>query len=369
MISSGFSVLLGLIHPFLGTPVAWLAWPFPALTIRLVSAAARMPHAALPLTPFWRTLGIALYPLLLLPLLASARLQEVKLSERLKLTLRSFIIVILLVSTLLTWQKVVATPDGKLHLVLIDNGSQSTVLITTPSGRSVLIGAGESSARLATELGQHLPYLQPKLDWWIMTSNDDSSLLALDGIIDHIPIEAVVQLTEPGTYNYRSMMDKLAKRNVSLLSGQPEQLLDLGNGISLTILASGADGSALSLTYQNMQAVLLFGSDPKVIQSVYRDPDLLAPAILLLADSGSLALNPPDSLHSIQPGLVLISAAAGNPANNPANPVLDALEERTVLRTDLHGSIHLSSNGYQLWIESERIPHPPHGNSLQENNP
>jgi beta-lactamase superfamily II metal-dependent hydrolase len=80
-------------------------------------------------------------------------------------------------------------------------------------------------------------------------------------------------------------------------------------------------------------------------------PDMTA---VLLADGGFSAVNPPEWLGQLRPWLVMISVEAGNNRGLPSPTVLQTLEGTTVLRTDLHGWIELTSDGKQLWVEVER---------------
>lgn len=54
---------------------------------------------------------------------------------------------------LLAWQLVLATPDGRLHLTLLDVSSDTLsgdgLLIRTPAGRYVLINGGASPNQLS----------------------------------------------------------------------------------------------------------------------------------------------------------------------------------------------------------------------------
>lgn len=356
MITGGLSVITGLFHPFAGQPLAWLAWPFPALTIRLVRAAARLPWPAIPLTSFWRTLLLVLYPIIVFPAAAMIHMPPEKHKEQLLRMLRSLTVCLFLLATILVWHNVNSLPDANLHIYLIDNGNQATVLITSPAGRNVLVGAGDSPIKLSNELGRRLPYLQPELDWWIIGANQDNAMLAIDGIQEHFPVGGILVLTEPGSRNYRIILNEMANRGIPIQTGRPGQQMDLGDDITLNILSTGSDGSALKIQFRELRILLNFGADPFVLQNCYLEPENYAPGVFLLAESGSLAMNPTDWLSRIQPGITLISVEAGNPAGHPAPAILTTLSQHTVLRTDQHGTIHLISDGRRIWAEVERTP-------------
>jgi beta-lactamase superfamily II metal-dependent hydrolase len=75
---------------------------------------------------------------------------------------------------------------------------------------------------------------------------------------------------------------------------------------------------------------------------------------LLLAGAGDPALNPANWLEHLDPGVVLLSLDAANSAGLPDSEVLDALDGRTILRTDRDGWIRLTTDGQQMWLQSAR---------------
>jgi competence protein ComEC len=74
----------------------------------------------------------------------------------------------------------------------------------------------------------------------------------------------------------------------------------------------------------------------------------------VLAGGGAEAVNPQAWLDLLDPWLAIISLQAGNQYGLPSPTVLERLEGRTVLRTDLHGWIRMSSDGERVWVETER---------------
>ena len=50
----------------------------------------------------------------------------------------------------------------------------------------------------------------------------------------------------------------------------------------------------------------------------------------------------------------MIQVGEGNEYGHPHPTALARLKGRTILRTDIHGRIELSSDGRQVWVEIER---------------
>jgi beta-lactamase superfamily II metal-dependent hydrolase len=82
----------------------------------------------------------------------------------------------------------------------------------------------------------------------------------------------------------------------------------------------------------------------------------------MLADSGYIGANPQPWLAALTPSLVLTSVEGGNQRGIPSPRLLQTLDGLTILRTDLHGRVTLSSDGSHFWAEVERQPSAPPGN-------
>ncbi len=134
---------------------------------------------------------------------------------------------------------------------------------------------------------------------------------------------------------------------------QPGQSLDLGRGAVLRVLAVGRRGMVLLLEWGRFRALLPLGPDFDDLQALIDDPSQPPVTALLLAESGFAPLNPPEWIERWRPQVAVLSVAPGDPYGRPALEVLSALEGYTLLRTDIHGAITLTTDGEQLWVEVE----------------
>ena len=65
--------------------------------------------------------------------------------------------------------------------------------------------------------------------------------------------------------------------------------------------------------------------------------------VISLAQGGYAPLTPPEWIQNLNPRLVVISVAPGDPDGQPDKQTLDALAGRSVLRTDVNGWIDVST--------------------------
>ena len=350
MILGGLALLAGLVWGLAGQVLAWIAWPFPAYTLGVVSLFGGEGGVA-HLGTFSLT-GVVLLVALLLGGAAWLNHPQKLSLPKMKPVLP---LAVLAALAMLTWNQALRTPDGRLHLVVLDacQGGQSgdALLIQAPGGRTVLVNGGPSANQLSQALAESLPYLGGKLDRLVVASVVDEQIQALPEMVKRYPPGEVIWLG--GTHasqSARLLQAELAEAGIEPQSLEPGSSLDLGSGARLHLLAVTPRGGVLLLEYGNFRALLPLGVD----QAVLADLDGLPVTALLLAESGYAPANPPEWIRRWQPSLALLSVAADDRDGRPDAEVLEALRGIMLLRTDRNGWIELSTDGEQMWVEVER---------------
>ncbi len=351
MLLGGLALLLGLVYLPLGQLAAWLAWPFPAYTIRIVELFDRLPHGVLILGDFSLLFVILFYAVLLSLTFARGR---VKATLRATLTPAASLSTLALI-TFLTWRAIFAAPDGRLRLTFLDVGSADAVLIQTPTGRCVLVNGGPSPARLSDALGRRLSPFDRKLDYLVIASTQEDQVGALPRTLERFPPRAVLWAgMVESSYSARQLDKWLANQSFTLTRAVPGSGLDLGQGARLTVLATGPRGAVLLVEWKGFRALLPIGMNFDTFAELNNGQSIGPLTVLLLADSGYTPVNPPEWIANLQPQVVILSVAAGDPHGLPAQAVLDAAQGFTLLRTDRYGWIRVTTDGEQMWVEVEK---------------
>jgi competence protein ComEC len=361
MILGGLATLAGSLWLPLGRPIAWITWPFAAFTIRTVEFFATWHMAVVPLARA-STLFVAAFYLLLAGLTVWIKLPPERrpkmisaLSKRVNLP-AGITLATLAVSSSLMWQMIVHRPDGKLHITVLDVGSGESVLIQSPTGRFALINGGPSPIALSEALGRRLPTLHRRLDWLVIGGTRDDQVAGLAGVTERFSIGNVMLAGPPGRSAYRYLIDELTEAGRAIIPAVEGHILDLGDGARFEVLAIGEHGAVLEITYHQARFLLAPGADPALVNELEKQRSISPVSALLLPDGGYKAVNPYGWLNQLQPLVALISVEAGNTRGLPSLEVLDALQGRNILRTDLNGWIELTTDGAQLWAEVERYP-------------
>ena len=144
MIVGGAAVLLGLVFFPLGQLIAFVTWPFVACTIRVVEWFAQFSGGVLIFGEVSWIFVIFYYLVLLSLTLWGGRIRT-----RLPTLKPAITFSALLVVTSLAWQAALSTPDGLLHITVLDVGTGDAILIHTPQGRFVLVDGGPSTTHLS----------------------------------------------------------------------------------------------------------------------------------------------------------------------------------------------------------------------------
>ena len=228
------------------------------------------------------------------------------------------------------------------------------VLVVEPTSRTVTHSRpGELS--LANGLAKQMPLFKTNLDLLVIAAPGDEFIGALPDTLDLYHRRRVVITAAPGrSANYRALRQKLIDQGIEIVDAGTLPKLDLGGGVSLTVLADRDTGSVLRLEWGKFSLVLAPALDTAGETIMLNDGLALPATALLLANSGSSASTSDAYLAALNPRLALISVGAGNPEGNPAPQALARLAGRDVLRTDQHGAITVETDGAQMWVQAAR---------------
>jgi competence protein ComEC len=260
----------------------------------------------------------------------------------------------------------VSLPDGRLHVVFLDVGQGDAILIQTPSGRQALIDGGESALVLANELGAVMPFWDRTLDLVALTHADADHMDAQIDLPRRLAIDAALTtaatLASPDAADWRDAMLAGGAPVLPLAAGA---WVDLGDDVRLAVLnpdpadyvgpdPDNENSLVVRLEYGAFRA-LLTGDAGLPSEAAWLAANApLASTVLKVGHHGSKTSTGPDFVAAVQPQLAVIQVGAENRYGHPTAETLANLATTTVLRTDRHGRIHLSTDGSRYWVETER---------------
>jgi len=357
MIIGGLAVLLSLVWFLAGQVVAWIAWPFVVYTIRMVELFDRVPHGTIFLGDFSLWFVILFYAALFSLTFGWSSFREWtrSIGQKAGAVGVGSVLIALVIGLLLVWRAAVAIPDGLMHVTFLDVGSADGILIKTPSGKSILINGGERVTTLSDELGRRISSFNRKLDWLIVAATEEEQVAALPRVLERYPVgEVLWSGNRQASFSAGVLNEYLSIKGITVTDAEKDQVLDLGDGATLTVLTTGPRGAVLLLEYQNFRALLPVGMSFEALDELRYGKDIGPVSILALADAGYAASNPEEWVINLNPELVVLSVDAADQNGLPDSEVLKAVKDYALLRTDQNGWIEISTNGAQMWVNVER---------------
>lgn len=251
MILSGIAVIAGMLVPALGQGLAWLSWPLSAYTIQVVRLLARLPWGSLYAASFGLG-GVALYYAVFIGLAVPGTRAA---GLRKRLTPAVGLVMLALLAVLL-WSAALRRPDGRLHLLALDEKGTQALLVTTPGGSRILIGGGESANTLGSAVGEWLGPLRRRVDALVIPESSTASLAGLPALLERFQAGQVVwAVAAEGTRAVERVDLTAEKGGAPLLDLASGQALQLDEGVTLTRLDKGGESAALLLGYAGLRVL------------------------------------------------------------------------------------------------------------------
>lgn len=350
MLIGGAGVLIGLLIPDAGTVVLWAAMLPLAWSVGVVRLFALVPPLIVYPSP-----GVIAG---LFALIISAALMQISAPEtsqtiaRMLVRRAGLLLVggVMVTVVVLTALILLSRPDGRLHIWFLDL-AESAALIQTPDGAHILIDGGRYPSRLLTALGDRLPFTERTLDLLILTGQDEARIGALpDVLARYTPLRVIAPAAPSDTPSAQRLDAVLTGLNAPRSSVDGELTLPLRDGVRLTLHETRGE-VALHIEYGLFSALLpgtlsVRGQESLIERGVVRGVSLLQ-----LPGGGER--------HTLAEGLPLMTAptwiiAQGDRLNRryqPDSGEIARFSGANLLRTDIHGIIHIATDGVSVYVE------------------
>lgn len=356
MILGGIATVAGTLWQPLGTPLAWIAWPFPAYTIRMAESLAALPAASQSFPPISWFYLIPLYGGIGLATWGLKRDSGAERSNLLGRIPAGLSLAALGLVCVLLWRQVFTLPDRNFHLTLLAVSEGQGLLLETPDGRYLLIDGGASSVQLGEALDRRLSPFNRSLDWVVVSEAEESGIGGLSRLIERYYVGGALIADAPGGTAYRRLSQELLALSRPVGQAHDGMALTLGDGARLEFVKLGESELALWIEYDRVRLLLAPGAGAGWLETL--PPQIANGQVtaVLPPDGGDATLSPAGELLALRPQVILLSIPAGNRRGLPPRSLMEASEGRTILRTDENGWIELTTDGHRLWGEVERTP-------------
>ncbi|MFH0770001.1 MAG: MBL fold metallo-hydrolase [Candidatus Peregrinibacteria bacterium] len=149
------------------------------------------------------------------------------------------------VIALLTMHELMRLPDGRLHADFFDVGMGNATLLTTPSGKRVLIDGGPDLSTLEG-LGKRLPFFDRSIDLLVLTHAHADHIAALPEVLRRYRVQGVLWPTQSQfSPRERAMLSSIREQGIPVKVADAEEDYDLGDGVLLDVLWPDRRNAAL----------------------------------------------------------------------------------------------------------------------------
>ncbi len=364
----------------------WVAWPFLTFLIGLSSVFSSPTFAAITIAPLSVEAVIVIYlvmaGLFLVPLARSpsgllgpvVSLPSISMpSWRRAFTSWPVVggLVIMTTTAGIGAADPYVTDQEHLTVHVLDVGQGDSILIESPTGRRVLIDGGPDGSLLQRRLAEHLPWWSRRIDVVFLTHPSADHLIGLTETLRRYDVGFVMDPLLKSDTIYGQQWAEMLREQKGLTVVRAEQgtVLDLGGGAHLEIVHPPPDRPFNTATEHDDNSVVarlsygdvsfLFAADiysPGEEFLLDSEVDVRA-TVLKIAHQGSRYSSSQEFLEAVSPRVAIISAGEGNRFGHPHLETLERLESLssapTILRTDLHGTVTLTTDGDSLMWRSE----------------
>jgi len=253
----------------------------------------------------------------------------------------------------------------KVHM--IDIGQGDSILIEAPEA-NVLIDAGENGKG-----DDVIDYLKAHgittIDIAIGTHAHSDHIGGMDDVVRGMNVKKVIlsEIAEesvPTTKTYTSLLTAILEKGLSITTAKVGDTYNLGDGASLQIV--GPNGVFKDLNNTSVVCRLTYGENSFLFTGdceaqaeaaiLQRKGITVSADVLKVGHHGSDTSTSDEFLEAVDPDIALISVGTGNTYGHPIPSTIEKLENRNIqiYRTDLSGSVIVTSDGKNLTVTTEK---------------
>jgi len=274
-----------------------------------------------------------------------------------------------LVAVAIAWPSSALAADLRIDFIAVGQGDAA--LVTSPTGKTVLIDGGpRASAEALTAFLRGR--VKAPIDLVLLTHRHDDHFGGLKQVALTFGIRLFMdaEIDHKGSA-YQALVDTLHERKVPVRNAERGRTIDLGGGATVTLLGPpdppiararskvNANSVIARLDYRGVAVLFAADAEPETERWLLSQPLPLKARILKVAHHGGRFSSTARFLAAVQPTLAVVSVGERNGYEHPTPQALGRLEKvgARVMRTDLDGTITIVTDGTRVDVSTERGTH------------
>lgn len=265
----------------------------------------------------------------------------------------------------LMWAMALSRPDGKLHVWMLDVGHSNALLMQMPGGAQVLIDGGRYPSRLLSAIGDRLPFYDREIEVLVITHPDEWDIAALNPLLDRYEVGAWLYsghenhgdaFKQIETLLNQSDAEYIKARTGHALAFDDDTVIEVLHPPNEPGISDRLGDEALVLRVRFGQTSFLLTSDLSRAgqKAMIANGVLPVAAVMQIPQHGTARALDADFIDLAQPQVVVLQSDVTNRRGDPDPDTLTQLQGLPLFRTDVHGTIHLVTDGKTLTIHAPR---------------
>ena len=256
-------------------------------------------------------------------------------------------------------------PTGVLEAHVLDVGDADAIFVVC-DGTTLLIDAGEKAAG-DTVIAYLMRLGVNRLDYVIATHADADHIGGMRQVVETFSIGTFLTALmpkgqEPNTTTYLNLLTVLKEKHVAVTEAVPGASYNLG-AATLSVLGplglpqdENENSVVCRITHGEKQFLFTGDAGVEAEQQLLEGGVDLKSSFLKVGHHGSDTSSSTRFLRAVSPEIAVISCGADNEYGHPHSEILARLRNigAQVYRTDVNGTVIVSSDGYAITVETDK---------------
>jgi competence protein ComEC len=252
---------------------------------------------------------------------------------------------------------------GNLIIHFIDVGQGASQLIISPTGKTILIDAGNNNKEKII-----VAYLKKekikKIDILIGTHPDADHIGGLDAVIDNFDIGKIyMPKVQSNTETFKDVLAAVQKKGLKVTTAKSGLSLDWEANVKVEIIApvgtyddTNDMSAVVHLTYGSNSFLFTGDAETKSENDMLKSKVNLKSDVLMVGHHGSKSSTSDKFLDAVNPTYAVIQVGKDNNYGHPTAEVLKKLNDKKIkiYRNDQSGNIIFTSNGKDITVKLDK---------------